>query len=95
MTDITQSDRVAAGSLHPGVAKYYERGSHDHCKDVKTFARHRMEERARIVGIIQGRIDIHSNFVNFYMSQEVDPPVGILGALSELSDLLRKIECRD
>jgi hypothetical protein len=54
-----------------------------------------MEERDRIVGIIQGRIDIHSNFVNFYMSQEVDPPVGILGALSELSDLLRKIECRD
>lgn len=49
MTGITQSDRVAAGSLHPGVAKYYERGGHDHCKDVKTFARHRIEERARIV----------------------------------------------
>ena len=49
MTDITQSDRVAAGSLHPGIAKFYERGSHDHCKDVKTFARHRMEERDRIV----------------------------------------------
>ncbi len=49
MTDITQSDRVAAGSLHPGVARFYERGDQDHCKDVKTFARHRMEERARIV----------------------------------------------
>ena len=49
MTGITQSDRVAAGSLHPGIAKFYERGSHDHCKDVKTFASHRMEERARIV----------------------------------------------
>jgi hypothetical protein len=49
VTGITQSDRVAAGSLHPGIAKFYERGSHDHCKDVKTFARHRMEERDRIV----------------------------------------------
>ena len=53
MTGITQSDRVAAGSLHPGIAKFYERGSHDHCKDVKTFARHRMEERARIVEWLQ------------------------------------------
>lgn len=95
MTDITQSDRVAAGSLHPGVAKYYERGSHDHCKDVKTFARHRMEECDRIVGIIQGRIDIHSAFIDSCMDNDVHVTPSIFAAVTELRSLLRKIECRD
>jgi hypothetical protein len=94
VTDITQSDRVAAGSLHPGVAKYYERGSHDHCKDVKTFARHRMEECDRIVGIIQGRIDIHSRFVEFCMENDVRVTPSIFSAIVELRALLRQIECQ-
>lgn len=92
MTDITQSDRVAAGSLHPGIAKFYERGSQDHCKDVKTFARHRMEERARIVDIIQGRIDIHSRFVEFCMENDVRVTPSIFSSLMELRSLLRKIQ---
>jgi hypothetical protein len=95
VTGITQSDRVAAGSLHPGIAKFYERGSHDHCKDVKTFASHRMEERARIVGIIQERIDIHSRFINFCMDNDVQVTPSIFSAIVELRALLRKIECRD
>ena len=95
MTGITQSDRVAAGSLHPGVARFYERGAHDHCKDVKTFARHRMEESDRIVAIIQGRIDIHSHFIEYYMDQEVEPPKGVLGALAELRSLKREIERKE
>jgi hypothetical protein len=94
VTGITQSDRVAAGSLHPGVAKFYERGSHDHCKDVKTFARHRMEEHARIVGIIQGRIDIHRSFINFCMDNDVQVTPSIFSAIMELRSLLRKIECQ-
>ncbi len=95
MTGITQSDRVAAGSLHPGVARFYERGAHDHCKDVKTFARHRMEERDRIVGIIQGRIDIHSAFIDSCMDNDVPVTPSIFTAVTELRSLLRKIECRD
>jgi hypothetical protein len=95
VTGITQSDRVAAGSLHPGVARFYERGAHDHCKDVKTFARHRMEERDRIVGIIQGRIDIHSAFIDSCMDNDVPVTPSIFTAVTELRSLLRKIECRD
>jgi hypothetical protein len=50
------------------------------------------QERLRIMEIIQGRIDIHSHFIEYYMDQEVEPPKGVLGALSELHSLKREIE---
>jgi hypothetical protein len=54
-----------------------------------------MEERARIVGIIQGRIDIHSAFIDSCMDNDVHVTPSIFAAVTELRSLLRKIECQD
>jgi hypothetical protein len=53
------------------------------------------QERLRIMEIIQGRIDIHSNFINFCMDNDVRVTPSIFTAVMELRALLRKIECRD
>ena len=53
------------------------------------------EERARIVGIIQGRIDVHSRFIEYCMDNDVRVTPSIFSAVTELRSLLRKIECRD
>jgi hypothetical protein len=53
------------------------------------------EERDRIVGIIQGRIDIHSAFIDSCMDNDVHVTPSIFSAIVELRSLLRKIECRD
>ncbi len=53
------------------------------------------EERARVVGIIQGRIDIHSRFIEYCMDNDVRVTPSIFSAVTELRSLLRKIECRD
>jgi hypothetical protein len=53
------------------------------------------EERARIVGIIQGRIDIHRSFINFCMDNEVQVTPSIFSAIVELRALLRKIQCQE
>ena len=52
------------------------------------------EERSRIVGIIQGRIDIHRSFINFCMDNDVQVTPSIFSAIVELRALLRKIECQ-
>lgn len=52
------------------------------------------EERARIVGIIQGRIDTHRSFINFCMDNDVQVTPSIFTAIIELRALLRKIECQ-
>ena len=52
------------------------------------------EERSRIVGIIQGRIDIHRSFINFCMDNDVQVTPSIFSAVMELRSLLRKIECQ-
>lgn len=52
------------------------------------------EERARIAGIIQSRIDIHRSFINFCMDNDVQVTPSIFSAIVELRALLRKIECR-
>lgn len=52
------------------------------------------EERARIVGIIQGRIDIHRSFINFCMDNDVQVTPSIFSAIVELRALLRKIQCQ-
>jgi hypothetical protein len=54
-----------------------------------------MEERDRIVGIIQGRIDIHSAFIDSCMDNDVPVTPSIFTAVTELRSLLRKIECQD
>jgi hypothetical protein len=48
-------------------------------------------ERLRIMEIIQGRIDIHSKFVNFCMDNDVRVTPSIFTALIELRAVLRKI----
>jgi hypothetical protein len=53
------------------------------------------EERARVVGIIQGRIDVHSRFIEYCMDNDVRVTPSIFSAVTELRSLLRKIECRD
>ena len=52
------------------------------------------KERARILGIIQGRIDIHSRFINYCMDNDVQVTPSIFSAIVELRSLLRKIECQ-
>ena len=52
------------------------------------------EERARIVGIIQERIDIHSRFIEYCMDNDVQVTPSIFSAIVELRALLRKIECQ-
>jgi hypothetical protein len=53
------------------------------------------EERARIVGIIQGRIGIHRSFINFCMDNDVQVTPSIFSAIVELRALLRKIQCQE
>ena len=53
------------------------------------------EERDRIVGIIQARIDIHRNFINFCMDNDVQVTPSIFTAIIELRSLLRRIECQE
>lgn len=50
------------------------------------------EERARIIGIINGRIDIANGFINGCMDHEVEPAAGIFGGLVELRSLLREVD---
>lgn len=50
------------------------------------------EERARIVGIIQGRIDTHSRFIEYCMGNDVRVTPSIFSAVMELRSLLRRIE---
>lgn len=52
------------------------------------------EERARIVGIIQGRIEIHSRFIEHCMDNDVRVTPSIFSAVTELRSLLREIECQ-
>ena len=52
------------------------------------------EERARIVGIIQERIDIHSRFIDSCMDNDVQVTPSIFSAIVELRALLRQIECQ-
>jgi hypothetical protein len=52
------------------------------------------EERARIVGIIQGRIDTHSRFIEYCMDNDVRVTPSIFSAVMELRSLLRRIECQ-
>lgn len=52
------------------------------------------EERDRIVGIIQGRIDIHSSFIDSCMDNDLHVTPSIFAAVTELRSLLRKIECQ-
>lgn len=50
------------------------------------------QEHLRIMEIIQGRIDIHSRFVEFCMENDVRVTPSIFSALTELRSLLRKIK---
>lgn len=51
-----------------------------------------MEERDRIIGIINKRIDIAKGFINGCMEHEVQPAAGLFGGLTELRSLLRELE---
>ena len=50
------------------------------------------QEYLRIMEIIQGRIDIHSRFVEFCMENDVRVTPSIFSSLMELRSLLRKIK---
>jgi len=50
------------------------------------------QEHLRIMEIIQGRIDIHSRFVEFCMNNDVRVTPSIFSALTELRSLSRKIK---
>ena len=50
------------------------------------------QEYLRIMEIIQGRIDIHSRFVEFCMENDVRVTPSIFSSLMELRSLLRKIQ---
>ena len=52
-------------------------------------------EYLRIVEIVQGRIDVHSKFINFCMDNDVQVTPSIFTAITELRAVLRRIECRD
>lgn len=62
------------------------------CSDCQEKSQAEQEERARIVGIIQGRIDTHSRFVEFCMENDVRVTPSIFSSLMELRSLLRKIQ---
>ena len=50
------------------------------------------QEHLRIMEIIQGRIDIHSRFVEFCMNNDVRVTPSIFSALTELRSLSRRIK---
>ena len=50
------------------------------------------QEYLRIMEIIQGRIDIHSRFVEFCMENDARVTPSIFSSLMELRSLLRKIQ---
>ncbi len=50
------------------------------------------QEYLRIMEIIQGRIDIHSRFVEFCMENDVRVTPSIFSSLMELRSLSRKIK---
>ena len=49
-------------------------------------------ELLRVMEIIQGRIDVHSRFINFCMDNDVRVTPSIFTAIVELRSLLRKIK---
>ena len=49
-------------------------------------------ELLRVIEIIQGRIDVHSRFINFCMDNDVRVTPSIFTAIMELRSLLRKIQ---
>lgn len=51
-------------------------------------------ELLRVMEIIQGRIDVHSRFINFCMDNDVRATPSSFTAIVELRALLRKIECQ-
>jgi hypothetical protein len=63
-------------------------------RSVKSNVTEAEEERARIVGIIQSRIDTHSRFIEYCMDNDVRVTPSIFSAIVELRALLRKIECQ-
>jgi hypothetical protein len=51
-----------------------------------------LEERARIIGIIKGRMDLHNEFIDHCVKQDVRVSNSFFIALSELRCILRGIE---
>ena len=49
-------------------------------------------ELLRVIEIIQGRIDVHSRFINFCMDNDVRVTPSIFTAIMELRSMLRKIQ---
>lgn len=52
----------------------------------------RMEERARIVGIINGRMALHNEFINSCVEHDIKVSDSFFIALAELRSILRGIE---
>ena len=93
MTEVTQIDRDVGATLIAGEYRWdvkYGRADEDHIP--RAFARHRENERDRIVGIIKARLDTHRGFVEGALGAGVEPAPSIYTAMSELSALLRELE---
>lgn len=91
MTEITQADRDAAEAYREKVLSAIWEGKPEEPVLLEAFARHRMEERDRIIDIINKRIDIAKGFINGCMEHEVQPAAGLFGGLTELRSLLREL----
>ena len=50
------------------------------------------EERARIIGVIKGRMDLHNEFIDHCVKQDVRVSDSFFNALAELRCILRGIE---
>jgi len=50
------------------------------------------EERARIIGVIKGRMDLHNEFIDHCVKQDVRVSDSFFFALAELRCILRGIE---
>lgn len=96
MTEITQADRIAAAALkdlniiqpkdEQAVESYFaihRQYGYDHG---------RTEERAAVVDIVKGRIDIINGFINGLADNKIKVPDELFSALVELRSLLRELQ---
>lgn len=92
MTEITQADRDAAEAYRQKVLDAIWAGGPEDQVLLEAFAHHRTEERAAVVDIVKGRIDIINGFINGLADNKIKVPDELFSALVELRSLLRELQ---
>lgn len=52
-------------------------------------------DRSSAIALIQGRIDLHQEFIGMCEANNIDPSMSLFSAIAELRSLLREIEGHD